>query len=189
MLSLDHDCAPPRNINDIELRHDMKAMPKSRSNNTFTDTSFLHLGMQSIELRTSLCAKVNRLKGVSEFHETLKCEDNVRMFIRDIPRWTDPRSGQARNLLDLQLRQFLVVLYAPRAVQPEFRTASDCRYSMFTSLEAAAKTIEVHNNLMEASNYALLLTRNDYFRAMVLVCHVTYHARRANGKLFPFMPG
>ncbi|KAH7074655.1 hypothetical protein BKA63DRAFT_414367 [Paraphoma chrysanthemicola] len=183
ILVLEHDCAPPRNVNDVELYPSLEVIPKSRSNNIFTDTSFLHSSMQSIGLRTSLCAQVNSLKGGSELHETMRSEDDVRTALKDIPRWTDPRSGQARNLLDLQLRQFLVVLYAPRALKPESSTVSDSRYSMFTSLEAASKTLEVHNNLVEASNFALVLTRNDYFRAMLLICHVTYHARRASDSI------
>ncbi|KAF2031397.1 hypothetical protein EK21DRAFT_63366 [Setomelanomma holmii] len=183
ILSLDHDCALPRNIDDVDLHSDLETLPRSHHVNTFTDTSFLYCAMQTAELRASLCANVNSLKQTSEFQATLQCEDKVRRSLKDIPRWTDQRSSQARNLLDLQLRQFLVVLHAPRALQHELRGLSDCRYAMFTSIEAASKTIEVHNNMMEASNYALLLTRNDYLRAILLICHVAYHARRANDSI------
>jgi hypothetical protein len=161
----------------------MSALPHARHTTTYTDTSFLHVAMQTFECRNELSSKVNSLKEHREFDDILKSEDAIRKCLQDIPRWTNPRSIQARTLLDLQLRQFLVIVHASRAVKYEFRTQSDCRYSMMTALEAAAKTIELHYNVTKASNYALILTRNDYFRATLLICHIAYYAKRANGTL------
>lgn len=59
---------------------------------------------------------------------------------------------------------------------------------MITALEAAAATIQLHASLLKHTNYALVLTRNEYFRAILLICHVAYHAQRNNGTYFPASP-
>lgn len=187
MLSnFDYDCMPPRNINDLELHVDVNDLPQSHMSMHFTNTSFLHVSMQSFELRVRMCSLTNSLKGGPGFEAILQHESALQHCLDDIPQWTDPRSIQARTLLDLQLRQFIVVLHAPRTLNADLRPTSDCRYSTIASIEAAAKTIQLHHNLIEGSNYALCLTRNDYFRAALLVCHVAYYARETKGtKLIP----
>jgi hypothetical protein len=182
LSSLSYDCAPPRNINDIELHTTIEELPPSRSITTYTDTSFLCVAMQTMELRAKMCHKVNNLKESSDMYDALDDEDAIRQHISKIPHWTDPRSVQARTLLELQLTQFMTILHAPRVLQAEFRQSSHRRYAMVTALEAAAKTIELHHTLATSGNFALVLTRNDYFRSGLLICHVAYHARRANGK-------
>jgi hypothetical protein len=181
MLSnLDYDCAPPRNINDLELHAEMEELPQSRQVTVFTDTSFLHLSMQSFQLRTKLCSLMNSLRGTPDFSDILQHDSQIQRYLALIPQWPDARSTQARMILDLQLRQFLVVLHAPRALQVDQHADSSRRYSTITALEAAATTIDLHIKALKTSN-ALCLTRNDYFRASLLICHITYHATQAKG--------
>jgi hypothetical protein len=177
----DYDCTPPRNINDLELHLDINELPQSHVATHFTDTSFLHISMQTFELRARLCSMTNSLRGGPEFEATLQHEDALQHCLDGIPHWTDSRSTQVRALLDLQLRQIIVVLHTPRALKPESRRKSDCRYAIIAALEAAASSIHIHSNLVEASNYSLCLTRNDYFRAALLICHVAYYARETKG--------
>jgi hypothetical protein len=182
MLSnLDYDCMPPRNINDLEMHPDVNELPQSHFVAHFTDTTFLHMSMQTFELRARLCSMTNSLKGGLEFKDILRYEDALQHCLDGIPHWANSKSIQVRALLDLQLRQIIVVLYTPIALQPGLRKKSDCRYAIIASLEAAAKSIQIHSNLIEALNYSLCLTRNDYFRAALLICHVTYYAREAKG--------
>ncbi|KAH8724825.1 hypothetical protein GQ44DRAFT_750068 [Phaeosphaeriaceae sp. PMI808] len=180
ICSLDNDCAPPRNIDDTELTPNIEELPRPHGMTTYTDTSFLHLAMQSIGLRAEMCSKINSIKDVLDIYDIFEYEDALREHISSIPHWTDPRSLQTRTLLELNLWQFVVGLHTPRALQAESRSKSDHRYSVMTTLEAAAAMIRLHNNLEKSENYALLLTRNDYFRAMVLICHIAYHAKKAD---------
>lgn len=53
---------------------------------------------------------------------------------------------------------------------------------MVAALEAAARTIDLHHSLAMSGDYALVLTRDDYFRSALLICHVAYYAKLANGK-------
>jgi hypothetical protein len=185
MLSgLDHDCAPPRNINDADLHVDMLELPRSHGITTFTDTTYLHLSMQTIELRIRICSVVNSSKGHSALHDVFDDEDVLRQHLVNIPRWSDPRAAQATKLLELQMQQFILVLHASRASQREHRKKSSHRYSMITALEAAATTVNLHNDLLKADNCALILTRNDYYRAMLLISHIAYYAEKDTGKCF-----
>ena len=179
---LNYDCAPPRNINDTELYPTLGELPQDRSITTYTDTSYLCLAMQTLELRIEICSKVNNFKESPDRYDALEYEETIRQQISKFPRWTDARSLQARTLLELQLRQFLTILHAPRVLQVESRRKLNCRYSMVTALEAAARMIDLHSSLAASGNYALVLTRNDYFRATLLICHIAYYSRRTNGE-------
>jgi hypothetical protein len=183
LSSLDWDCAPPRNIEDDELNIDLLELPRSHGVTTYTDTAYLYVAKQTMELRIAMCSKVNSLKEKSGLQANFDFEDKLQNYIENIPRWTDPRSTQAKQLLELQLRQFVVILHAPRALQVESRNKSDCRYAMITSLEAARVTIDLHSASIRAADFSLLLTRQDYFRAMLLIAHIAYYAHRDNGRV------
>jgi hypothetical protein len=139
--------------------------------------------MQSLELRVSICSKINGLKGNASLQDTLEDEDTLRQHIANIPRWTGTRSIQATNLLELQLQQSIVVLHASRTSRVELRRRSEYRYAMITALEAATATIDLHTSQLKSGNFSLILTRSDYFRAILLICHIAYYAYRDNGKV------
>jgi hypothetical protein len=179
---LEYDCAPPRNINDSELTLDVLELPRSRGVTTYTDTSYLHVAAQTIQLRIRVCASVNSLGKLADFRDGIEVEDALRQQIENLPRWPDARAIQASTLLRLQLQQYIVVLHAPRTLQVEPRSKSESRYAMITTLEAAATTIELHHALVRAANFSLVLTRNDYLRAMLLISHIAYYSQKHGGE-------
>jgi hypothetical protein len=179
--SFDSDCTPPRNIDDEELNMEILELPRSHGLTTYTDTAYLHVAKQTLELRIAMCSRLNALKDDHNLQDTLEHEDALNQHMANIPRWTDHRSTLSKQLLELQLRQFIVILHAPRALQVEFRRKSACRYAMVTVLEAAASTMIVHSAAIRSGNFSLLLTRLDYFRAMLLISHIAYYAHRDNG--------
>ncbi|KAH7386989.1 hypothetical protein DE146DRAFT_748074 [Phaeosphaeria sp. MPI-PUGE-AT-0046c] len=178
LSSLDYDCAPPRNINDCELTSDVLELPRSRGITTYTDTSYLHVAAKSIQLRIKVCSSVNTLGKTPNFPDGFEVEDSLRQQIGSIPPWTDARSLQASTLLELQLQQYIIVLHAPRTLQLEPWSKSESRYAMITALEAAVTTIDLHSALIKAANFSLVLTRNDYLRAMLLICHIAYYSQK-----------
>jgi hypothetical protein len=182
LSGLEYDCTPPRNINDVELHVDLTDLPRSHGVTTYTDTAYLSLAMQTVGLRIKMCSLINNLKGPAAVHDTFDDEDALRQHIANISRWSDPRAVQAMKLIELQMQQFVVLLHTPRALQVEHRRRSDCRYSTITALEAAATTINLHTDLLKNEDYVLLLTRNDYYRAMLLISHITYYAHKDEGK-------
>lgn len=148
---------------------------------TYTDTSYLHVAAQSIQLRIKVCAIVNSLGKAPEFRDTIEVEDALRQQLKNTPRWPDARAVQPSTLLELQLQQYIVVLHAPRTLQLEPRSKSESRYAMITALEAASATIDLHYTLVKAGNFSLVLTRNDYLRAMLLISHIAYYSQRHGG--------
>ena len=187
MLSnLEYDCASPRNINDVDLRVDLRKLPPTQPDSTFTDTSFFNISMRTIDLRTRLCALVNSFKSGLSFHDILRYTDDIQRCLQAIPNWDDSRSLQARTLLDLQLRQFLVILHSPKVLGVDCCLGSETRFAMIAALEASAELIELHTRLLESSIAALCSTRNDYFRAGLLICYIAYHASKADGKQSPW---
>jgi hypothetical protein len=183
LTGLEYDCAPPRNINDSELHPDMQQLPRSQPNTEFTDTSFLHLSLKSTTLRTKLCALGNSLHSAPNFQDVLQLEVEIQEALSQIPKWINPNSFQAWTLLDLQLRQFLVILHTPRVLQTQYRLQSDFRYSLLTCLESSSLLIDRHIQLMDTGVFALCCIRSDYYRAALLICHITYHACAASGEL------
>ena len=159
----------------------MQQLPPSHPRNVLTDTSYLHCSMETIALRTKLCTLTNSLQYNPEFSEILQHEQEIQAAIESIPKWPDPKSFHAWTLLDLQLRQFLAILHTPRALKTQLRIKPNHRYSILTCLEQATMLIERHTNLMDSGNFALCCVRSDYYRAGLLICHITYHASAAAG--------
>lgn len=182
LSDLDIDCVAPRNINDFEISPGIAELPPSRSISVFTDSSFLHEAAQSTRLRSRLCTLTNRYHDGLDFHQVLGFEKEIHDALTSLPIWTDTRSLQAAIHLDLLLRQWLVILHTPRAFQPHLRMQPNHRYSLFACLEHSATLIDKHFALVEAGNFALCCIRSDYYRAALIICHITYHASRSKGK-------
>lgn len=166
----------------------MQQLPPSQPTSVFTDTSFLSSSLQTIPLRTKLCALGNSLRSTPDFQDILHYEKEIQDGLSQVPKWTDSRSLQAWTLLDVQLRQFLVILHTPRILQTQFHLQPDYRYSMLTCLESSAALIDRHIQLMDTGVFALCCIRSDYYRAALLICHITYHAATTSGERTPIPP-
>lgn len=139
--------------------------------------------MKSIELRTKLCALANSLRSDLSFTDALRYTQELQRFLQNIPRWSDtPRSLEARTLLDLQLRQFLVIIHERNILNVDLRPTPERRYAIIAALEASAALIESHTYALNRSIMALCCTRSDYYSAGLLICHIAYHASKAGGE-------
>ncbi|OGM49892.1 hypothetical protein ABOM_001524 [Aspergillus bombycis] len=180
LAGIQMDCAPPVDIDDEGLRpeSDSTEMPGLRGH--CTSTSFLRLCRSSLDLRVSLNSRMNDLTSDLPYEDTLRYEDLIMSELQKIPSLTDSRndttdkslSQMARVVLDLQLRQFLVLLHAPFARKRENNT----RYavSRMVCFNAAASMIDQHWRLVQAGNPMLLLLRHDYFRGALNLSHYAY---------------
>jgi hypothetical protein len=178
---LESDCATPAYVNDAQLYSSLVELPPSQPVDVFTDTSFLFVSMRSPDLRSRICTLANSLQSRLSFQDTLSHANAVQEYLASIPKWTDLGSLQARTLLDLQLRQLLVILHAANTADLGTTTNTESRYSSFALLEAATTTASLHTALTASGNLALCCTRSDYYRAALLVCHVGYYASKNNG--------
>ncbi|KAG9195951.1 hypothetical protein G6011_01072 [Alternaria panax] len=177
---LESDCAAPANINDAQLHSSLEELPPSQPVDVFTDTSFLFVSMRSRELRSRPCTLANSLQSKLSFQDTLSHANAIQEHLGSIPTWTDPRSLQARTLLDLQLRQLSVILYAAMTADLETTTNTEHQFSSIALLEAATVTASLHTALTASSNLAVCCARSDYYRAALWVCHIAYYASKNN---------
>ena len=171
------DCAAVSNVKDEDLTVECDTLPESRPWNEPTASSFLHISRASFSLRASLTALINDLSSPSRYDEVLNYEEVITKELRKLPVWSTSGNSQdtgmplvARTLLDVQLRQYLLLLHAPFARQAE----DNPRHSLsrMTCFNAAAKIIDGYSQLDESGNFVLLLLRHDYFRGALTICHV-----------------
>lgn len=159
----------------------MTELPKSHPASVFTDTSFLYHAMKSIDLRADLCALANSLKCTASTQTLLEHDTTIRQHLDSVPLWAEPRALPARTLLHLQLHECHVILHTVRALRIGPGLNHDSRYHAITALESAGTTLDLHTKCINASNFAICLTRLDYFRAALLICHIAYYALERKG--------
>ncbi|BAE65641.1 unnamed protein product [Aspergillus oryzae RIB40] len=174
------DCAPPVDIDDEDLRPECDSTQIQESPSHNTSTSFLHLCRHSLDLRVSLNSRMNDLTSDLPYEDILRYEDMIMSELRKLPSPTESNedttdrklSQMARVVLDLQLRQFLVLLHAPFARKTEINS----RYavSRMVCFNAAASLIDQHWRLVQSGNPMLLLLRHDYFRGALSLTHYAY---------------
>lgn len=167
------DSASVLNINDDQLGVERGSPPMSKPSDECTACSYLHISRASFQLRVMLNSLVNDLSSPSRYEEVLNYEEQVTKEIQKLPTRKDRRlSNLTRALLDVQLRQFLILLHAPFARQAD----TNSRYSLsrMICLNAAASIIEQYSQLQGSEKFLLLCLRHDYFRAALHICHTMY---------------
>ena len=171
------DSAPALNVNDEDFDENSQVPPMQQSEDAYTATSFLHLSRSSLSLRVFLNSVLNELSSHPKYEDVLKYDEMIMHKLRELPSQT--KSSDASmfqslpgTLLDIQLRQFLILLHNPFARQAE----SSSRYSLskMTCFNAASSIIAQHSRLTNSGNYTLCLFRNDVFRSALAVCHTIY---------------
>ncbi|KAE8141325.1 fungal-specific transcription factor domain-containing protein [Aspergillus pseudotamarii] len=174
------DCAPPVDIDDEDLRPESDPTQIQGSSGDSPSTFFLRLCRNSLDLRVALNSRMNDLTSDLPYEDILRYEDIIMNELRKLPspvenneNTNDSRLSQmARTVLDLQLRQFLVLLHAPFAR----KTEGNSRYavSRMVCFNAAASMIDQHWRLVQSGNPMLLLLRHDYFRGALNLSHYAY---------------
>lgn len=127
------DTATVLNVHDEELEKNSR--PTSRSIREYTSTSYLHISRSSFSLRVSLNSMINDLSSPLVHENILDYEDMITRELQRLQSTGVVNHRQAnenetramvRSLLDIQLRQFLVMLHAPFARQ----TQTSARYAL-----------------------------------------------------------
>lgn len=173
-LSAPFDCKAPLNINDEDLQIDALQNPAPKPSDQYTSTSYLHIASKSLPLRITLCSLINDPRTNLTYDQVLWYEQQVNEALDAIPEWTggaDKGQNQARTLLDVQLRQFLVMLHTPFGRQNH---SAQHRYSRMVCFEASKLILDQHSTLMRSQNFTLSLLRGDVLLAALSICHNAY---------------
>lgn len=172
--SLPYDCPPPSNINDEELpplsncpreaplveEHNPMSYPPE----VFTMSSYLHLSGRSLPLRIHINTRINDHTSPLTYSDILILQDEITNELNSLPRWPDTRASKLpRLLLDVQLRQFLLLIHAPFAAQRIADSRAD--YSRTVCMNAASSIISQHTAAVDAGLVAANQMRQDVLRA------------------------
>lgn len=169
-LAQQSDTTPPNNIHDDDINSSTQNLPPQKPLTEFTSTSFLAMANTTYTFRHTLSKLLNARHGIS-FDEARDFTEQIEMYIREIPQWTESRLSEApRALLQLNLRQYLLVLHNRR-----FQQATSCssrNYSRMIIVDAAANVLDTHSALLAKGCHVLQLLCHDHLRAALSVCHV-----------------
>ena len=174
------DCTTVLNVNDEDLIVEGDRPPISKPWGEYTESSFLHISRASFSLRVSLNSLANDLGSPLQYEEVLSYEDMITKELQNLPSSAESGDNRnirelsdvARTLLDVQLRQSLILLHAPFARQAD--TNSRYLVSRMICFKAAASIIEQYSKLARSDSFLLLLLRHDYFRGALIICHHMY---------------
>jgi hypothetical protein len=168
--SIPFDCCAPSNLNDSDFGPACESLPPPRPSEEFTDGSYLNLSRRSIALRIHINALVNDQTSPMRYQDILPLHNKVMQQLEDLPRWSDAyNTSFAQTLLDIQIRQNLLLLHAPFAQR---KTYSSCHeYSRTICLNAASSLINQHNQLTESGNFVPTMLRHDILRAALSISH------------------
>lgn len=177
------DVSPVLNVNDEDFGEESQKSPTAKASDDFTAASFLHISRSSLPLRISLNSLLNQLSSQARYEDALMYEEKIMQKLQEIPAGTGLNAGEEgsifpeliRTLLDVQLRQFLILLHGPFARQAQ----SSSRYSLskMVCFNAASSIVDQHSKLVASGNHTLLLFRNDIFRAALSICHNIHVSR------------
>ncbi|MCJ1391001.1 hypothetical protein MMC18_003862 [Xylographa bjoerkii] len=188
------DCGAPLNINDGDVWEGCEQYPLSKPVQDFTATSFLHISQHSLRLRQSLTSLINNPNTRLRFEEVLSYEHEIMQALEAIPQWTNydesspdvlAPSSLPQTLLDIQLRQFLILLHGPFTRMSG--AGSRYGYSRAVSFNAASDILESHRKLVTSKNYFLCLLRNDIFSCALSICHTMFLSGVSGRDMFSSM--
>jgi hypothetical protein len=137
--------------------------------------SFLHSSRASLPLRLSLAAAVNDTNSPLTHDDVLKHDEQLIPHLLKLNSTSEEHATNTRYtlseiVLDLQLRQFLMLLHTPFAVEQQ--QSSRASTSRLACLNAASTIIESCSKLSKTDYNFISLTRTDLFRSAFVICQV-----------------
>lgn len=176
------DTSPPANIRDEDIvGYITENLPNSRPSSFFTSSSFLNVASTTIGLRGALNTMLNEPRRDWSFEEVKRYTEEVEKHLERLPEWDDERSSTATALLELQLRQFLLLLHERHLSSAESSITRD--FSRFTIANTAQQMIDIHQRLVDQGNHAILLLNNDVLRAGLSTCYAATLSNVRKGDL------
>lgn len=171
------DCAPVRNIDDVDLINENEDESRPKNWDSYTHSSYLHVSRSSFALRAALNSAVNDIGSPLHWEQVVAHEDLVNTELEKLPSWTQTiahnnAAALPAAILQIQLQQFLILLHMPFARKTS--SNSRCSVSRMICLQAAKKTLEEIQLLSRHNYFFVVLFRHEYFRAALALCHNAY---------------
>jgi hypothetical protein len=193
------DTEPPQNVDDTEWDYDGSGqfddIPQPQSPDTFTSSSFLQASLRSFPLRNSLNTLLNDLNTSLTYEDVLDYEAKLHAEISAIPTWPNSelsddededdatdRELPVRALLEIQLRQYILLLHYPFARKA--KTNEQYHYSLVSCCNNASRIIAKYGELTASDDMVLGMLRQDVVRASLLFCHCIFISAQSPSMLF-----
>ena len=169
------DTRAPANVDDSGFEDSFSQQdPVSHPWREYTSASYLHVSHRSVPLRIALSAVLNNTTPLS-FDEVRYHEQKIVHELNTLPQWAHSESPRERHsevaavLLDVQLRQYLILLHAPLARQAGYDPQYS--YSRSVCLESSRMILQNYIRLGQSANHFLSMLRYDIFQASLSMCH------------------
>lgn len=181
LAALFWDTPAPANLPDDAFSAETQELPASRPLEHFTSSSYLIVSRESIPFRLYLMQLLNDPSARLQYSEVLQYDAQIHDLLSKIPKWNDACAGMASALLQLQLRQFLLILHNPFArLAP---TNDRYVYSLTTCVNAAGSIITTHNDLVSKGILVLNNMRNDVVRVALTLSRLVYYNCARDGPI------
>jgi hypothetical protein len=190
--ALASDCGAASNIGDDDFGELSDQVLSLNSGEAYTSGSFLALSNRSFLLRAEVNRIINDPKINLSYDEMLQYHARMMEELETMPSWVDANrntnnvpssSTLPALLLDIQLRQYLLLLHLPFA-QLADENSRYC-YSRMVCLNGANNILDYHSKLAASGNYVLNLLRGDVFRSALVVCHSVISWNSSHGNYHP----
>ncbi|KAH7401722.1 fungal-specific transcription factor domain-containing protein [Phaeosphaeria sp. MPI-PUGE-AT-0046c] len=186
LTALYWDTPAPANLPDDAFSIDTQELPASRPIDHFTSSSYLGISRTSIPLRLQLMQLLNDPSEDMPYSEVLHYDAQIHDLLSNLPKWDDSRAKLPSELLQLQLRQYLIILHRPYAILAP--NNNRYVYSFTACIDAAGSVITKHNELVTKGILVLNNMRNDIIRVGLILSKVIYHNCNLVGSVKPVAP-
>jgi hypothetical protein len=181
LTGLYFDTPAPSNLPDDAFSIETQEMPASRPVDHFTTASYLIAALESLPLRIHLTQLLNTPSSELQYADVMHYDAQIQSAISSLPRWGGDRATIPSALLELQLRQYLLVLHKPYA-----KCASKQNrymYSFTTIVDTASSIISLHHDLVEKGILVLNSSRNDVVRVGLTLSPILYENCTRHGPI------
>ncbi|KAF1914849.1 hypothetical protein BDU57DRAFT_453747 [Ampelomyces quisqualis] len=166
------DTPCPANLPDEAFSAETLDLPASRPLEHFTTASFLSVSRKSIPLRLHLMQLLNNPSETMPYSEVMHYDAQLHELLSDLPKWEDARASLPTALLQLQLRQFLLILHKPWASLAHKNDRYI--YSLTACINASGSIIMAHDELVSKGVLVLNNMRNDVLRVGLTLSRIIY---------------
>jgi hypothetical protein len=167
------DTRPPTNISDVTFSRDKQQSSVGQPLEHHTSSSYLVWSMRSLPLRIHLTQLLNNPSTDLLYSDIMHYDSQLCSLLAELPKWTEDRTATASALLDLQIRQFLLLLHRPYAKLAS--TNPRYKFSLTACISAANTILSIHDNLINKGSFELNHSRNDALRTVITLAEVVYH--------------
>jgi hypothetical protein len=167
------DTSAPANIDDEAFSSDTQYIPAVQVGEHFASASYLTATLKSLPLRVHLTQLLNTPSSALHYADVLHYDAQIRAALATLPVWDDDRALVPSALLQLQLRQYLLLLHKPYAKLAH--TNDRYLYSFTTCVDTCSSLVATHDRLLSRGILALNNFRNDVIRAGLALSQIVYH--------------